>query len=50
MFLPRVKITVSLPLEVVEWLNERVKDGTYANISKGVEQCILNKMHEKGEN
>jgi Arc/MetJ-type ribon-helix-helix transcriptional regulator len=46
MLLPRVKITVSLPIEAVEWLNKKVKDGTYANISKGVEHCILNKMEE----
>ncbi|MCP8314965.1 MAG: hypothetical protein H3Z53_11445 [archaeon] len=36
----RAKITVSLPIDIIEWLNAKVKDGTFPNVSAGVERCI----------
>ena len=45
----RVKITVSLPLEVVEWLKRKVDEGVYPNLSAGVEACVRNKMEEERE-
>ncbi|MGQ9469038.1 MAG: hypothetical protein ACUVTD_04340 [Nitrososphaerales archaeon] len=36
----RAKITVSLPIDVIEWLSAKVKDGTFPNIRIDVESCI----------
>jgi Arc/MetJ-type ribon-helix-helix transcriptional regulator len=34
------KVTISLPKELVEWLEDNVRMGTFANISHGIRQCI----------
>jgi hypothetical protein len=38
--LPRKKITVTLPEEQIKWLEGRVIERTFANLSHGVELCI----------
>jgi len=40
LLMPRAKITVSLPIGIIEWLDGKVKDGTFRNMSDGVECCI----------
>jgi Arc/MetJ-type ribon-helix-helix transcriptional regulator len=34
------KITVFIPKELLEWLEDGVRTGKFANISHGVRQCI----------
>jgi hypothetical protein len=40
LLMTRVKISVSLSLETVEWLAVKVKDGTFPTVSACVEHCI----------
>jgi len=35
-----VRITVTLPEPLVEWLDEGVRKGVFASLSHGVRQCI----------
>lgn len=35
-----VKVNVSLPQDLADWLNGKVKDGTYASISHGIRLCV----------
>jgi Arc/MetJ-type ribon-helix-helix transcriptional regulator len=45
---PRVPISVTLPKEAVEWLDEKVKNRTYANRSHAVEVLILEAKRKEG--
>ena len=36
----RKKITVTLPEDQIKWLEDRVIERTFANLSHGVELCI----------
>jgi hypothetical protein len=36
----RRKICVTLPLDLYDWLCTKVSDGTYYNISHGLESCV----------
>lgn len=44
-------ITVTLPPELIEYLEQKVKDREFANVSHGVELCILRykQAEERGE-
>ena len=37
----RKQLTLTLPEELVEYLNSKIEDRTFANISHGVEFCVL---------
>jgi hypothetical protein len=45
----RTKITITLPDELVEWLHDKVTERTFANISHGVELCILEGKRRYGK-
>jgi len=34
------KISVSLPAELVEWLEDMVRQGVFASLSHGVRRCV----------
>jgi Arc/MetJ-type ribon-helix-helix transcriptional regulator len=38
--MPKVKITVSLDLDLVQWVQEKVKDKTFGSLSHGVNVSI----------
>lgn len=38
--LPRKKITVTLPEDQVTWLENKVIERTFANLSHGMELCV----------
>jgi len=44
MLLPRERITVTLPKDCLEWLDEQVKSRVYHNRSHAVEVVILKAM------
>jgi Arc/MetJ-type ribon-helix-helix transcriptional regulator len=46
---PRVPISVTLPKDAVEWLDEKVKNRTYANRSHAVEVLILDAIKKEKE-
>lgn len=48
--MPRTKqqITVTVPPELVEWLDEMVQKRVYANRSHGVELCIMAEKERQG--
>jgi metal-responsive CopG/Arc/MetJ family transcriptional regulator len=45
----REKISVSIPEDLLEWLESRAKDHTFANISNGVVLCILEGQKKYGK-
>lgn len=34
------KVNVCLPKDLAEWLEGKVKDGTYASLSHGIRKCV----------
>ena len=46
--LPRKTVSVTLPLECVEWINQQVKDRTYHNASHAIE-CVILKAIKNGK-
>ena len=47
--MPRQKeqVTITLPPEVLTWLDSKVEDRTYANRSHGIEVAVLRLMKEE---
>ena len=43
----RISVSITLPKEVVEWLDHQVETRTYHNRSHAIEVIILEKMKEK---
>jgi len=43
----RVSVSITLPKEVVEWLDRKVEARTYHNRSHAIEVIILDRMKEK---
>jgi len=47
--IPKVRVSITLPKECVEWLDEKVRRRIYANRSHAIEVLILREMErEKG--
>ena len=44
MCLPRERVSMTLPKECVEWVDEKIKSRTYANRSHAIEVLILEAM------
>ena len=42
--MPRERISITLPNECVEWIDEKIKSRTYANRSHAIEVSILEAM------
>jgi len=38
--LPKVKITISIEVDLVKWLDEQVAKGHFSNRSEAAESCI----------
>jgi len=45
----RERVSITLPKDVLEWIDKQVQDGTYYNRSHAVESCMKQKMKEKKE-
>jgi Arc/MetJ-type ribon-helix-helix transcriptional regulator len=46
----RVKKTVTLPKDVVEWLEQQIEERRFSNVSHGLEYAVYQLMKkEKGE-
>jgi Arc/MetJ-type ribon-helix-helix transcriptional regulator len=45
--LPRQRLTISLSKEVLEWIDQQIKEGAFYNRSHAIEKCLLEKMKEK---
>jgi hypothetical protein len=45
----RVKKTVTLPKDVVEWLERQVEERRFANLSHGLEFCVYQMMKREKE-
>jgi metal-responsive CopG/Arc/MetJ family transcriptional regulator len=43
------RITVTIDKELLDWLDKKVKDKTFANRSHGFEYLIKRKMTEEGK-
>ena len=43
------RITVTIDKELLEWIDKRIKDKTFANRSHGFEFLIKKKMIEEGK-
>lgn len=44
--MPKVKITVSLDIDYVIWLDKEVDKGKFVNRSEAIQYCIAQKMKE----
>lgn len=38
------QVTITLPPEILSWIDDKVKDRTFANRSHGIEVAIMNLM------
>jgi len=45
--MPRQAISVTLPKECIDWVDEKVKTRIYASRSHGIEVLILKEMQKK---
>jgi len=45
--MPRQRLTISISKDVLEWIDQQVKDGSYYNRSHAIEKCLIEKMKEK---
>jgi len=43
---PKVKVTISLDIMYIAWLDKEVEKGTFTNRSEGIQHCIEQKMKE----
>ena len=50
MCLPRERVSMTLPKECVEWVDEKIKSRTYANRSHAIEVLILEAMKQGSNN
>jgi len=46
-----MKVNVSLPKELAEWLEDQVEAGVFSSISHGIRRCVatVKQLEEKGE-
>lgn len=45
----RLKKTVTLPKDVVDWLKEQIKERKFSNLSHGLEYAVYQLMKEEKE-
>lgn len=45
--MPKAKISVSMDVNLILWVDKQVKRGVFKSRSQGIEQCIKQKMREK---
>jgi len=42
--MPRERVSITLPIECIEWINEKTKNRIYANRSHAIEVLVLEAM------
>jgi Arc/MetJ-type ribon-helix-helix transcriptional regulator len=47
--MPRVKKTVTLPKDVVEWLEKQIEERRFSNLSHGIEYAVYQLMKKEKE-
>jgi len=45
----RKKVTVTLPEDLIEWINGKVTQRVFANVSHGVELCVVEGQRKYGK-
>ena len=45
----RRKVTVTLPMELIDWIDDKVTERVFANVSHGVELCLLEGQRKYGK-
>ena len=45
--LPRIRVSITLPKDVVEWVDAKVEARTYHNRSHAIEVLVRNEMKKK---
>ena len=45
----RRKLTVTLPQKLIEWIDGKVAERIFANVSHGVEVCIIEAQKKYGK-
>jgi hypothetical protein len=49
MVVTRKKLTVTLPEEQIEWIDGKVSERVFANVSHGVELCVIEGQRKYGK-
>ena len=44
--MPKAKISVSLDVEIILWVDKQVRKGVFESRSQGIEQIVKQKMRE----
>ena len=47
--MPRLKKTVTLPKDVIEWLEKQIEERRFSNISHGIEYALYQLMKKERE-
>lgn len=45
----RIKKTVTLPKDVVEWLEAQIKERRFSNVSHGIEFCVYQLIQKESQ-
>jgi Arc/MetJ-type ribon-helix-helix transcriptional regulator len=45
--MPRVKKTVTLPKDVIEWLEKQIEERRFSNLSHGIEYAVYQLMRKE---
>jgi Arc/MetJ-type ribon-helix-helix transcriptional regulator len=45
--MPRVKKTVTLPKDVIEWLEKQIEERRFSNLSHGIEYAVYQLMKKE---
>ena len=45
--LPRIRVSITLPKDIVEWVDAKVEKRTYHNRSHAIEVLVRNEMNKK---
>jgi len=43
-----VRVSLLMPEDLLEWLQEKVRDGTFASISHGIRRCVAKCRDSEG--
>ena len=47
---PRIKVSVTLRPDVIDFINKGIEDGTFANISHAIDCCVLSYKKRDDQN
>jgi metal-responsive CopG/Arc/MetJ family transcriptional regulator len=44
--LPRIRVSITLPKDIIEWIDHKVEERTYHNRSHAIEVLVRNEMRK----